>query len=166
MTELGIVASVIQIADVGIRLSLKLYAFGEAVSSANRSIISISKDVSLTSSVLKELGQILDTDQNQGARLCSENAVQTANGIVTECKEVFQELDEILLKKLPHRSQGDKATRATLALERLKWPFIQPRIQLLRGHLDTLKSTLTLMLNVIMYAGQVRDRYIWRASFP
>lgn len=31
MAEIGIVASVIQIADVGLRLSLKLYTFGETV---------------------------------------------------------------------------------------------------------------------------------------
>ena len=60
MAELGVIASVIQIADVGLRLSIKLYTFGEIVASADRSVISISKDVSFTSSVLKELGHILD----------------------------------------------------------------------------------------------------------
>ena len=80
MAELGIIASVVQIADVGLRLSIKMYAFGETVASADTSVLSMSKDVSLTSSVLKELGQILGNDRE--SRLLSENAVQTANGIV------------------------------------------------------------------------------------
>lgn len=44
MAELGIIASGTQIADVGLRLSVKLYTLGEIVASADRSVISISKD--------------------------------------------------------------------------------------------------------------------------
>lgn len=97
MAELGIIASVVQIADVGLRLSIKLYTFGEIVASADRSVISISKDVSLTSGVLKELGQILDKDRE--TRTFSENAVQTADGVVKECLHVFQEMETILVKR-------------------------------------------------------------------
>ena len=53
MAELALLASIVQVADVGLRLSLRLFTFGETVSSADRSILSISKDVSFTSSVLK-----------------------------------------------------------------------------------------------------------------
>ena len=144
MAELGIIASVIQIADVGLRLSIKLYTFGEIVASADRSVISISKDVSLTSGVLKELGQILDKDRE--ARTFSENAVRTADGVVKECLEVFQEMEEILVKKLPSLGGGDKngrggdrAKKAIVMLERLKWGYLQPKLQLLRSNLDRLK---------------------------
>ena len=56
MAELGVIASVVQTADTGLRLSIKLCTFGEILASAGKSVLSISKDVSLTSSVLKELG--------------------------------------------------------------------------------------------------------------
>ena len=166
MAELGIIASVVQIADVGLRLSIKLYTFGEIVASADRSVISISKDVSLTSGVLKELGQILDSDRE--TRTFSEPAVQTADGIVKECLGVFQEMESMLVKKLPILAQMDsgdgkseqKANRATVMLERLKWGYLQPKLQLLRSNLDRLKSTLLLMLNVITYARQVSGRYV------
>ena len=166
MAELGIIASVVQIADVGLRLSIKLYTFGEIVASADRSVISISKDVSLTSGVLKELGQILDSDRE--TRTFSENAVQTADGIVKECLGVFQEMESMLVKKLPILSQGDsgdwksgqRANKATVMLERLKWGYLQPKLQLLRSNLDRLKSTLLLMLNVITYARQVSGKYV------
>ena len=159
MAELGIIASVLQIADVGLRLSIKLYTFGEIVASADRSVISISKDVSLTSSVLKELGQILDKDGK--VHLLSENAVDTADTVVKECLEVFQEMESILVKKLRNLStQAGKIARPVLLLERLRWSYLQPKLQLLRGNLDRLKSTLLLMLNVITYARQVAEKCV------
>ena len=151
---------------MGLRLSIKLYTFGEIVASADRSVISISKDVSLTSGVLKELGQILDKDKE--TRTFSENAVQTADGVVKECLEVFQEMENILVKKMPslakgdgrHGKSGERTKRAMVMLERLKWGYLQPKLQLLRSNLDRLKSTLLLMLNVITYARQVSGKYV------
>ena len=161
MAELGIIAAVAQIADVGLRLSIKLYTFGEVVASADRAVISISKDVSLTSGVLKELGQILEKDRK--SRTFSENAIQTADGVVKECLEVFQEMDSILVKKLPSLGVGrkeERPKRAMVLLEKLKWGYLQPKLQLLRSNLDRLKSTLLLMLNVITYARQVSEKYV------
>lgn len=159
MAELGLLASIVQVADVGLRLSLRLYAFGETVASADRSISAISNDVSLTSSVLKELGNLLKSDTS---RIYSDNAVKTADAVVQECSRTFQEMDEMLLKKVPHLHTGDtaKQSRASLILERLRWPAIKGKIELLRVNLDRMKSTLTLMLNVIIYAKQLSERYV------
>ena len=159
MAEIGIVASIVQIADVGLRLSLRLYTFGEVVSAADKSVISISKDVSLTSSVLKELGRVLEKDQQ--SRICSDNAVQTADGIVKECLSVFEEMEKVLVKKLPHLGprDGERTKRATMLLERLKWPYLQPKLELMRSNLERLKSTLNLMLNVITLAKHQIGRY-------
>jgi len=168
MAELGIIASVVSIADTGFRLSIKLYTFGEIVSTADKSVISISKDVSLTSSVLKELGSLLENDAE--SHIFSKNAVQTADTVVKECLEVFQEMESILVKKLPSLSGqdgirgggGGKKSKATVLLERMKWGYLQPKLQLLRSNLDRLKSTLLLMLNVITYARQVAGKSVSR----
>ena len=168
MAELALLASIVQIADTGYRLSVKLYTSGEAISSADRTIITISKDISLTSTVLKELGEILRRDQEEKDRICSENLIQTAGNTVKECLDAFEELDKMILKNMPNLSQGHRATRATMALERLKWPFIQPRVQLLRGSLDMLRANISLMLNVLIYARHVSDRLVSRyiARYP
>jgi len=173
MAEIGLVASVVQIADTGIKLSITLYTFAETVLTADKSIKEIASDVSLTSSVLEELGQNLKKDQK--SRLCSENAVKTAEGIVKECAAIFKEINETLqitLNKIKPTAGGYKAKgkdgshggkkMAVAALERLKWPFLQPKMQLLRGNLDRLKSTLVLMLNVITYARKVSEEYVMR----
>lgn len=170
MAELGIIASVIQIANTGLRLSIKLYTFGEIVSTADKSVLSISKDVSLTSSVLKELGDLLENDSQ--SHIFSKNAVQTADTVVKECLEVFQEMETILVKKLPSLSGqngirgagGGKKSKATALLERMKWGYLQPKLQVLRSNLDRLKSTLLLMLNVITYARQVAGKSVARVA--
>ena len=95
MAELAAVASIIQIADVGFRLSVKLFAFAETVASADKAIVITSKDVSLTSSVLKEVGEVLRKDQT--FRTYSPEAIKTATAIVTECSEVFQEMERVLV---------------------------------------------------------------------
>lgn len=162
MAELGIIASIIQIADVGLRLSLKLYTFGETVASADRTVLSISKDISLTSSVLKELGSNLEKDKE--TRLCSENAVKTAEEVVLECLKVFQEIDA-LLEKTVATTGNDGRTKAkwtAAVVGRFRWPFLQPKMQLLRSNLDKLKATLLLMLNVMTYARQLSERYDWQ----
>ena len=160
MAEVGVIASIVQIADIGLRLSIKLYTFGEIVSTADKSVISISKDVFLTSSVLKELGNILKEDLQ--SRICSENAIHTADDIVKECMGVFEEMESILVKKLPQLgcNEKEKAKRAKVLLERLRWPYLQPKLELMRSNLERLKSTLNLMLNVITLARQQANRYV------
>jgi hypothetical protein len=165
MAEIGIVASILSIAEVGFKLSTSLYTFGITVASADRSVIAISKDVSLTSSVLKELGDILRHDheantpntrgssapKSHGRKIASANAIGTADQLVKECKTLFEEMDKVLVEKVPHLPAGEGAQtkKAVLMLERLKWPRLQPKLQRVRGNLDRLKSTLLLMLHVI-----------------
>ncbi|KAL8789574.1 MAG: hypothetical protein Q9195_006751 [Heterodermia aff. obscurata] len=151
MAELGIVASIIQIADVGLRLSLRLYSFGETAASADKAIVSISKDVSLTSSVLQELGEHLRKDRD--APICSENAIKTAEEIGRECLLVFQELDGALEKSSKRLGVGGSKWISTVR-EKLRWPLLQPKMELLRNNLDRLRVTLLLMLNVMIYARQ------------
>ena len=126
MAELGITASVDQIADVGLRLSIKLYTFGEIVASADRSVISISNDVSLTSGVLKELGQLLDKDRE--TRTFSEDAVQTADGVVNG-KYTGEGDAEFGQRGGRDGKSGERTKRATVMLERLKWGYLQPKLQ-------------------------------------
>ena len=157
MAELGIIASILQISDVGLRLSLKLYTFGETVVNADKAVVLLSKDISLTSSVLQELGQHLRNDCD----IASENAIKTAKEIVEECLQVFQELDAALEKskaKMDIDGKG-KGKWTSAVIEKVRWPFQQPKIEQVGGRLDKLRATLMLMLNVIIYARQLSEKY-------
>lgn len=165
LAVLGVVASVTQLADYGARLSVKLFAFGVAVAGADRAIQTMSNEVALTASVLKELGVLLGSDGE--ARLTSEQAVEAARRTVEECLGVFEELDGALGRSLgkmglvgeggEEKARG-KARKGAAAMEKLKWPFLQPKMQLLRSQLEKLKSSLSLMLQVLIYAKTLAEK--------
>ena len=160
MAELGLIAAVVQVVDVGFRLSGKLHTFGQTVASADDTIVFISKDISHTCSILKTLGSSLKKDK-QG-QLYTHNAINTADTIVKECLEIFHQMDEALLKKITRMGlDGGSSRAAIVALERLKWPFLKPKMMLLWGHLDKLKSSLQLMLNVFIYARLLVERWVF-----
>ena len=165
MAELGAIASIVQIADVGFRLSIKLFAFAETVASADKEIIFTSKDVSLTSSVLKEIGEILRQDEE--SCLYSPRAIQTATDIVSECQGVFLEIEEILIERVPNISSklGDNVRKAAMMVERFEWSYWQPKLQLLRSNLDRLKSSLLVMLHVITYKRLQRHAFISNVNY-
>jgi hypothetical protein len=162
MAEIGLVASIVGIAATGVQLSVTLFTFAETVSAADKQIKDIARDVSLTSSVLEELGNNLRRDEK--AKLCSDKAIDTAKSIVRECSEVFTEINTALetsMKKTSASAKGaTKGQKIVISkFDRLKWPFQQPKMELLRTNLERLKSTLLLMLNVLTYARNVRAEY-------
>lgn len=149
---LGIAASVVQIAELGGKLSVKLFTFSRKIKNADRSIDSISRDIAATGAVLQQLGHELKNDEE--LRLCSSEAVCTARGLVDDCNRVFLELDDALGGKGPKTS-----THRLVVLgwkDRIKYPFLEAHIELLRSNLERLKSSLLVMLNVLIFAEQLR----------
>lgn len=53
---LGVVASALQIAEIGMKLSVKICSFYRQIKDTNRSMESLSNDVSLTCSILHQPG--------------------------------------------------------------------------------------------------------------
>jgi hypothetical protein len=144
----GLIASVIQVAGAGLKLSQTLYQYVDGVATADRRIRDIAKEIQLTSFVIEELGEIFKNDET--STLLSKNAVKTANETMKECSSVFTEIDATL-KKSKKNTFG-----------RLMLPFRDTKIELLRNHIDKLKSTLQLLMQVLTYAHQVADRRLDR----
>src|SRR5436305_141492 len=144
MAEIGLIASVIGVAGAGLKLSITLYTFSETVATATDSIKAIAKDVSLTSAVLEELGSNLKHDDQ--ARLYSGTALMTAQKVVVDCEAVFREIDGALSKSMERigglgsggkrKGRGGKVMLS--AMEKLKWPFLQPKMEMLRANLERL----------------------------
>jgi hypothetical protein len=153
----GAVASLAQLADYGFKLSIRLYSYAEAVSKADTTVKSLSNEVSLTSAVLKELGSILAADD---ANYVSERAIEATKGTVAECMAVFDQLNTALEKAAGSTSSSsEKGKSGKLKItDKLKWPFFQPKIELLRSNLDRLKPSLTLMLQVLSYAKDIKEK--------
>ena len=164
MAEIGLIASVLQVADIGARLSITIYNFCRTAVNADDSIRFISKDVSHTSAILRELARCLEKDRE--AQLCSESTFHTTSATVTECSNVFEELDLALMDKMMRMGLDEKSGQPNSAIfERSVWPFLQPKFNLLWNNLNKLKSTLHLTLNVLIYARQVAEKYVYLTSF-
>jgi hypothetical protein len=159
IAAVGVVASVAQLADYGFRLSIKLISYSEAVSRADKTIESLSNEVSFTSGVLKVLGDILEHDD---AKLINRTAVEATQGTVKECFVVFEGLTKILDKALPKNAdeKGARGGKGMKFRERMKWPFMEPKVELMRANLDRLKMNLTLMLEVLKFARDITSQSV------
>ena len=146
----GLAASVIQIADIGSRLSVKLFTFTRKVKNANKSIDALSQDIAATGAVLKQLGETLSKDA--ALKVCSQGAVDTAKSLVEDTNNVFSSLEKLI--------EGDgKPNRFLKGIsikQRLKFPFLQPQIEQVQANLERLKSSLLVILNVLIFAEQLR----------
>ena len=79
---------------------------------------------------------------------------------------MFEELDLALMDMMMRMDLDGKSEQPNSAIfERSVWPFLQPKIELLWNNLNKLKSTLHLTLNVLIYARQVAEKYVYLTSF-
>ena len=87
-------------------------------------------------------------------KLYRSDVYETSLWIVKECRGVFSEIEEIVKK-----SSKDGATiDGGISLDRAGrfiWLFRKSRVQLLRGNLESLKSTILVELAVLNYAEKV-----------
>jgi len=93
----------------------------------------------------------------------SPAALAATESTVKECLKVFEQINDAVDKSLnnlgePEALGGKKQRRSAAVLEKLKWPFKQTKLELLRTNLDRLKTSLTLMLQVLSYARDISNR--------
>ncbi|KAE8350048.1 hypothetical protein BDV28DRAFT_159955 [Aspergillus coremiiformis] len=151
LEAIGIAASIIQIADLGAQLSIKLCTVCRRVKNADQSIQSLSSDVALTCNVLRHLGLVLEQDTR--AKLCSQHALTTAHDVLEECKKAFGQIQDAVDDTDPATAKGIFQR----TVRKVGFVLREPHLAILQSNLDRLKSTMLLMVNVIIYAGQLRS---------
>ncbi|KZM25126.1 uncharacterized protein EKO05_0007236 [Ascochyta rabiei] len=147
---LGLVASVIQVAGAGVQLSKTLYEYVDGGVTADRRIKDIASEIKMTIIVIEELGDVFKHEET--ASLVSKKAVKTANDTIIECSALFAQIDATLKKSKKN------------AFGRLILPFRDTKLELLRSHVDKLKSTLQLLMKVLTHAYQVPSRKLDRVA--
>lgn len=147
---IGLAASVLQIAEIGGKLSVKLFTFTRKVKNANKSIDALSQDIAATGAVLKELGQALNNDAQ--LRVCSQSAIDTAKSLVDDTRRVFSGLEKLI----DGDSKSSKSFGGISLKQRIKFPFVESKIEEVQANLERLKSSLLVILNVLIFAEQVR----------
>ncbi|KAK5944618.1 hypothetical protein PMZ80_003901 [Knufia obscura] len=150
---IGLAASVVQIAEVGGKLSVKLFTFTRKVKNANKSIDALSQDIAATGAVLKQLGETLSKDAS--LKVCSQEALDTAKTLVEDTKKVFDGLEKLIDGD---EKSSNKFLKGISWKQRLKFPFLEPQIAQVQANLERLKSSLLVILNVLIFAEQLRNQ--------
>jgi hypothetical protein len=162
IAAISLVATVASLADYGLQLSTKLSNFSKAVATADNSIEKISGDIAGLSAVLQQLGLIIESDKS---RVVAKTALDATQREVNECRKIFEDLNGALqnsMKILGLLESGEgkrRPRRALITLERLKWPFKQGKMELLQSNLETRKSSLSLMVEVLNLAHNLSNKY-------
>lgn len=166
MDVVSISASVLAIATVGAQVSIKLIAFASQVSTASDRITSVGNDVSLTSGVLQQLGELMTqkaTDDDDTS-IFSQASLVTTKSSAEACARIFQAIEKEM-KAASEQLRGPKRPIGRKVLlsryEQLKWPFLQPGLDVLRSEMREAKGTLMLTLQVttLGFARKVADRF-------
>lgn len=152
LEALGIAASIIQVADLGTKLSVRLFSFYRQVKSANESIQLLSNEIALVSAILRVLGDNLKHEES--SKLCSEEAFRTLKLVLSQCQDVLKQIQ----RAVDIGEQNGKS-RFQQVTGKFRLVLIEPSLDHLKANLERLKSTMLLLLNVILYSGQIR-RYV------
>lgn len=156
LEAVGVVSSIVQIADLGARVALKLCTFCYKVKQAETSIQNLSKDISLTCTVLRQLGDnLMQDDQIQ---LYSQNAFETAQEILNECERLFREIESTIDRDLSICASTEVKNPFHKLSRKLSIVFKEPQLDVLQTKLDRLKNNMLLMQNVVIFASQWRKR--------
>lgn len=149
MDGLTIAASLVGISTAGCQIAVKLYALATQMGTASDRISSISNDVSLTSSILQQVGDLLrQQETDESVNIFSHDGLETAKASAKVCRRIFQRIDAAAREASEQiRTKGRTVGKIRLSkVERVKWPFLQPSFMALRSDLGEAKATLMLML--------------------
>lgn len=138
--ELGL--AIAGVAATGAALSKALFGIYHSIRHASRDVRDIATQLTLLQSVLKELKRALRTSKS----IYSADATRTIYNLLSQCSQVFDGIEDLTA---PLRSaDGDPLLHPPLG-ERLKFHFKKDDMRLLKGQLDSLKSTIHLMVSII-----------------
>ncbi len=145
----GIAVSALQIADLGGKVSAKLFGFARKVRGAAEKVDLISKEIAATGALLRQLSEQLDKDSQ--AQLLRRELVEPANELVQECMKIFKNIDQAI--------DGNSGNKIILSLkQKIHYTYLESEIDALRANLESLKGSIGIMQNVLIYAEQLRNR--------
>ena len=156
MDGVSIAASIIGIATAGAQVSIKLVTLATQISTASDRVSAIGNDISLTSSVLRQLGDLMTENiKDRGITILNPDGLENTKTAAAMCERIFSEMEKEVKKaseQLRSYKPGLEKMRAQKielsTTEKFKWPFLQPRLDSLRTDLRGAKSTLILLLQV------------------
>jgi hypothetical protein len=157
MAELSLAASIVGLVSLGIQIGQGLSLYIDSASNAKPCVQAIATDIDLAIQVVHELKRTIEDPVSKA--LISDSAQRTATSTILQFRRVFEQIE----RKVPVPGQS-----GIRAYQKLKWPFTESKVNLLRAELENAKATLQLLMDVIIFAA-MRKRYdgrriVWHLS--
>lgn len=143
-----VAATVIAIVTFGAQITSKLYDVGAYINGIRADTDRVANNVSLYSNVLELLADRFNSD----SPIHSSKALRLANRICTRSELIFEDI----YRRLP-KTNADCASSFSW-VEKTKWYFRRKHVNSLVNELECLKSTASLLLNVLAVGKSIRRR--------
>jgi hypothetical protein len=151
---MDVAAELLVVARSGGKLSSVLYTAATSSVRTNKDLTDIAGDVALTSNALTDVGKFLG--EKQSLTVASQSAIQDANAILKRCHDAFKEIQELAAKNLG----GDGRSTKYSSHGKLRWPLRGMQLELLKKRLESLKSSLMLLLSVLNFRKDQNSGYV------
>jgi hypothetical protein len=137
---LSLMASLIAVATAGVQVSRTLFSIANVIGGASEEILSIGREISAFSGVLRDLHEFLDGTKD----LISMRAILNANHILRDCKNVFAKIQRML--------DSCSAGPRTNFGQNLQWSFRREKVKPMCAKLESFKLTLAILLSIMRLA--------------
>ena len=95
MDGVGVATNIVGIATAGVAISIKLVTLATQISTASQRLSSIGNDISLTSDVLHQLGELMtQKTTDDGITIFSQGGLETTKTSAAICEKIFQEVEK------------------------------------------------------------------------
>ena len=133
-------SAVAGVATAGVQLSKSLYDLYSTVKASRQEIEDVANNVSLLAMVLEELDNVLCNDKSNFKPKLRE----AAKSIVLRCATIFEDIQK--------HTGTDLDLKGKRFCEKVVWYFRKERVKPLRSNLESLKSTLNILLHIVQLA--------------
>jgi hypothetical protein len=153
-TALGAASGIVGIVGFGLQLATTLQTHIESSLEASERLKAIAHDISATSSALQQLEIIIEVDQKSKRKVFSSAGLKGVRDTAGQCEVVFKKVVGLLNDATGTKASSGDGTEGIEAwrlgrMDRLKWPWLEPKISRCRQELERLLLKLLVMLQVV-----------------
>lgn len=154
-----IAVSVAGLAGFGVQLVQVLNQYAGSAADSKGRIRAVSNDIKLTIEVLNVFKNNMELEAH---RQCMSDGAETlAMEAIQMCEDIFRKIEKLLhgaggasgaTHSAGNCSAPTRKEHTISFLQKLKWPLVEPKLNMLRGNLEKVKTTLQLLMSVVTYA--------------
>lgn len=134
---LSITASIVSVASAGIKLTAALYTLVDSIRTANSEIELLTIEITVFSCTLDEVQACIE----RSSTLYSDNLISSLKKLLEACTRLYSDIEKIL--------KTSSGGGSYLSLRNLMWALRREKIRPIRLSLESLKTTLMVMLQTM-----------------